>query len=146
MNRVVCNTYVGEHVEEEAILACKWLMKCLQKNMSAKEVEELEDKYFDGDEEEVPKDIIEWWEVLQWEELMPAEFYKKAKEGGADRFIFFNNNSYIDIVAIQGLPKAKDIGDAVLGAENNVDSDTEEIKWMLGEIYCEELMKEYGNI
>lgn len=125
---VICHAYVGEHVEEVAKGLCRWLTKCLKKKMPVKEFENIWEEFIEngGESKKVPGITVvnkkkEYWiDNLDEDDLVFDGIYKKAVEGGADRFITFNNNAYIDIVAIRGKPTPREIALLVLGSEENV--------------------------
>lgn len=130
--KAICNIYVGEHVENVAKGLCGFLTNCLVNKMLADKFSDLWDSFLDGDDR---NDILgytivdgekEYWEDnLEFEEDLDF-IYKKALNHKADCFITFNNNAYIDIVAIRGHPKPKDIALLVLGSKENVGDWTDE--------------------
>lgn len=131
---VICHAYVGEHVVEVAKGLCRWLTKCLKNKMSVKEFEKIWTEFVeDGESKKVPGVTVvsgekEYWiDNLEFEDdLVFDGIYKKAVEDDADRFITFNNNAYIDIVAIRGKPTPREIALFVLGSEENVGDWTED--------------------
>src|SRR3989338_11151160 len=69
-----------------------------------------------------------WLDVTEWGEGELHDLYAKAVENGGDRFIWFNNNAYIDIVALRGDPGARAIQVCVLTEKNCKDAETG--KWL----------------
>src|SRR3989338_5017262 len=59
-----------------------------------------------------------WLDVTEWGEGELHELYAKTVENGGDKFIWFDNNAYIDIVALRGNPGARAIEIGVLQEEN----------------------------
>lgn len=60
----------------------------------------------------------EYWQDMTEELFELGDLYAVAVEKGGDRFIWFNNNAYIDIVAVRGNPGARAIEVCVLKEEN----------------------------
>ena len=137
---IVCMN-VGEHVWAVAKGLCKWLTKCLQEKIPPSAFTKMWDKYEYMDEARgvtgftVIDGEREYWDILEFEEELPA-FYLKAYEQKAEEVIRFDNNSYIDIVAIRGTPPSKTVAELVLTKENVGDEWTEEdTKNCLGDEY-----------
>ena len=59
-----------------------------------------------------------WLDVTEWGEGELHELYTEAVESGGDKFIWFDNNAYIDVVALRGDPGARAIEVCVLQEEN----------------------------
>ncbi len=115
--------YVGEHVEEEAKDLCEWLTKCLKDKMPPSQFSQIWNRFLeDGESEDLPEDI----DTLDFTEAELDEIYGQAVQAGADRFLIFYNNAYVDIVALRGHPTGREVALQVLKEEENVDPLTDE--------------------
>lgn len=127
----IASLYIGEHVPDEvAADICGWATACIQHRMTPRQFKSVWNKFMeeqDGDpwdalgrtSAEVSELSSEFWlDVTEWGEGELYELYAKAVESGADRFIWFDNNAYIDIVALRGDPGARAIEICVLQEEN----------------------------
>ncbi|MBI4143010.1 WGR domain-containing protein [Candidatus Uhrbacteria bacterium] len=111
----VASEYVGEHVEEAVLVdLCAWLTACIRSGMTAAQFARVWARFWDGHGEmaealdQVYGDDDSWdsWgDNLQEGDI--EHFYQQAVTGHADRFIWFNNNAYVDIVACHGDPGAR---------------------------------------
>ena len=127
----IASLYIGEHVPDEVIAdICGWATACIQHGMTPKQFKNVWSKFM-GEEDENLSDalgrtsakVLEsssefWLDVTEWGEGELHELYAKAVENGGDRFIWFDNNAYIDIVALWGNPGARAIEICVLQEEN----------------------------
>lgn len=139
-NAAICHMYVGEHTEDVAKGLCRWLIKCLQNKMSPSNFAKLWNKFLEegGECRGVPGKTGEeyWIDVLEFAEDDLDRIYKEAFEKGAERFVTFNNNAYIDIVAIKGTPPGREIALLVLKTKKNVGKWTDDdIRDALGDEY-----------
>lgn len=114
-NRVIHSIYVGEHRDEEAGEACKYLSRHLKRGMLPDRFSEIWEELVEDLESKE-----EWEETLEFEAEDLSDLYREAFKGGADGFVVFDNNAYIDIVAIRGKPLGREIALHVLGSEENV--------------------------
>lgn len=129
----ICNTFVGEHTLDVAKGLCRWLTKCLKKKVSPEEFGQNWEEFMEKEKSKKVPGITTimgqkayWLEELEFAEDDLGDIYKKAVEGGADRFITFYNNAFVDIVAIKGKPTPREIALLVLVSEENVGDWTEE--------------------
>ncbi len=107
--------YIGEHVPNEvAIDICGWLTACIQHKMSSKQLANAWGR-IEGDE--IDALTAKWVELLGDTTALPR-LYAKALEQGGDRFIPFDNSSYVDVVALRGDPGARAIECCVLTEAN----------------------------
>lgn len=128
-SKIIAKTYLGEHVKEIAEDICKWLMENINQKISPS-IFKRRWSYFWWESEyprtkTIPGITLVNNKELYWrDELNPDDpdhlpkFYKMAYKEQATKFILFNNNCYIDIVAIKGKPLPEAIAIFVLGAEN----------------------------
>lgn len=127
----IASLYIGEHVPDEVVAdICGWATACIQHGMTPKQFKSVWNRFMEeGDEDlsdalgrtsaEVSELSSEFWlDVTEWGEGELYELYAKAVESGGDRFIWFDNNAYIDIVALRGDPGARAIEICVLSEEN----------------------------
>lgn len=118
-NGVIGTIFVGEHVKDLASNLAKWLTQKLNSDFA--NIDKIWKLFETADtEEELPHgfpDCEECFESCAFEGSL-AKFYRKAYKNGATRIIIFNNNAYIDLVAIAGNPTPCQIAVAVLGKEN----------------------------
>jgi len=127
----IASLYIGEHVPDEVIAdICGWATTCIQHGMTPKQFKNVWDKFMEGDDEELGEALGQtsaevselsspfWLDVTEWGEGELYELYAKAVESGGDRFIWFDNNAYIDIVALRGDPGTRAIEICVLREEN----------------------------
>jgi predicted DNA-binding WGR domain protein len=158
-NDAICHMYVGEHIERVAQGLCKWLTKCLKEKISPAMFAKNWNSYLewnltDGEwqDNEQRRKLVPGFTIIEgekqyWEDNLDLSegeldgIYKEAFEKGAERFITFYNNAYIDIVAIKGTPTGREIALLVLGTKENVgewtDNDTREAlgdKYLLEEL------------
>ncbi|MBI3957040.1 MAG: WGR domain-containing protein [Candidatus Kerfeldbacteria bacterium] len=130
--------YIGEHVPDEVIQdICGWATACLQHGMTLEQFRNVWDRFLTGEDEELENALGEtlvevselsspiWLDVTDWSEGELYELYAKAVESGGDRFIWFDNNAYIDIVALRGDPGARAIEVCVLDEKNCQDENGE---------------------
>lgn len=123
--------YIGEHVPDEVVQdICGWATVCIQHGMTPKQFKNVWSKFMEEDEglteafgrTEVTVGTATteefWLDVTEWGEGELYELYAKAVENGGDKFIWFDNNAYIDIVALRGDPGARAIEISVLQEEN----------------------------
>ena len=127
----IASLCIGEHVPDEIVAdICGWATACIRHGMTPKQFDDVWNRLMEGEDEnlsdtlgrtsaEVSELSSEFWlDVTEWDEGELYELYTKAVENGGDRFIWFNNNAYIDIVAIRGDPGARAIEVCVLQEEN----------------------------
>ena len=130
----IASLYIGEHVPDEVTQdVCGWATTCLQQGMTPKQFKSVWSKFLDGGDEEIEEALGQtgdepWLDVTEWGEGDLHDLYAKAVENGGDRFIWFNNNAYIDIVALRGDPGARAIQVCVLTEKNCKDAETG--KWL----------------
>lgn len=123
--KIIAKIYIGEHIEEIAAHLCKWLFSCIKEKYKPSEFK-IEWNYFwwesdDYTTKKIPgitkinDNVLYWKDHLEMDDpdYFPT-FYELAYKENVTEFIIFNNNSYIDIVAIRGKPSPKDIGTFVL--------------------------------
>jgi len=123
VNAAISSIYVGEHKEKQAKYVASWMTKHLENKTPSSEFDKLWKKFEDDEEMSAPdllrkRNLVENLSELEFEAVFPNELYKIGIENKANRFITFDNNAYIDIVAIRGHPAGKDIAALVLGKEN----------------------------
>lgn len=133
---VITNIYVGEHIDDEiAQDFCDWLTDCLHQCMSPEKFKEIWEN-FENPKEDLEKvhvpngakdNALFWLDALTGDICDIPDFYETAFINGADHFIWFDNNSYVDIVALRGNPSARAIEIAVLGELNCKNDDG---KWL----------------
>ncbi len=130
----VLSADVGKHIGNTAKDLCAWLTCCIQNGMSPERFFGIWDKLTDEDENLYEtlgrtREGDYWLERFSFYDDIDI-FYKESVKKTADRFITFDHNSYVDIVAMRGDPGARAIEVCVLG-EKNCRSDTGEwyIKW-----------------
>ena len=132
-NAAIGSIYVGEHIKQEANYVADWIVGHLRNNTSPDEFKKFWEIYEETEELPTPallrkRKLITTLSELTFEGLPSLdEFYKIAVNQKATEFITFNNNAYIDIVAIRGYPLGKDIATQVLGEKNTrtwTDKDT----------------------
>ena len=125
--------YIGEHVPNKVVQdICGWATACIQNGMTPKQFENIWNKFIDEEDEDLAEALGRtgedfWSDVTEWGEGELYELYAKAVENGGDRFIWFDNNAYIDIVALRGDPGARAIEICVLGEENCKDKEN---RWL----------------
>jgi len=139
-NTAICNMYVGEHVWEEAKGLCKWLTQCLKEKMSPPDFAKLWNKFQEeGECRGVPGSA----EDFEMGEDDLDRIYLEAFKQGADRFIVFDNNAYVDIIAVCGVPTGKEIALLVFEPEKNVGKWTDQntIEALGNEYFWKELEK-----
>lgn len=124
----IASLYIGEHVPDEVVAdICGWITACIHHGMTPKQFKNTWDKFMEGDEKleealgQTSAEISDlsspfWLDVAELSELY--ELYAKAVKSGGDRFIWFDSNAYIDIVALRGDPGARAIEVCVLREEN----------------------------
>ncbi|MCD4759840.1 hypothetical protein K8R33_03055 [archaeon] len=126
-NLAIGSLYVGEHTEEVAVHLTKWMTGQIQKGTSVVDFKSIWNDFVTEEETIVDQRMSQvlgitrgeyWLDILDFSEGMPDELYETAVKNGADRFVTFNNNAFIDIVAIRGHPDGRDIATKVLGEEN----------------------------
>ncbi len=122
INIALFSLYVGEHVaclednEEVAEHFCNWLNKCLDSKMKLQYFNKIIEEIEENDNIGVTSKEEYWIDCLEnYDEIIP--FYTRAIKEKADRFMIYNNNSYIDLVAIKGNPNARAIEICVLGKD-----------------------------
>lgn len=121
-------TCIGEHIEDVAEDICSWLNCCLWSNVTPKTFAKIWDKLLEGGDEDFEESLCwtrgddpeDWFDHLTVEDDDIDKIYKKAFKGKAQRFITFNRDAYISIVAVIGMPKARDIAVLCLGGEEGV--------------------------
>lgn len=124
---------IGEHVPDGVVQdICVWLTACIRHGMAPKQFKNIWVKFTEEEDEDLAEALgwtgeDAWLDVTEWGEGEPYELYAKAVENGGDRFIWFDNNAYIDIVALRGDPGARAIEICVLGEENCKD---EKGRWL----------------
>jgi len=125
------SVYIGEHVSDDVIRdICGWATACIRHGMTPKQFKSVWNKFLDVDDEfaEVLGRIhihvgdktreVFWLDETEWCEGNLYDLYAKAVENGGDKFVWFDNNSYIDIVALRGNPGARAIEICVLQEKN----------------------------
>jgi|GEM_PF-6295091 len=106
--QVVGRLMEGEHTEKQVETLVRWLTGCIFAKISPEDFEKAWDRR--GDED----DFFDWLypddDGSQIEDFFGiSDFYREALEKGADRFIFVDDNAFIDILALKGDPGAKAI-------------------------------------
>ncbi len=124
----ISSTCIGKHVPDEITRdLCGWLTACIQHGMTPAQFKKVWDKFtleyaLDGLGLTYPNDgdLELCW--LEGETDIAAanidRLYAKACEQGADRFVWVNNNAFIDVVALRGNPGARAIEVCALDEEN----------------------------
>ena len=115
----IASLYIGEHVPDEVVQdICGWATACLRYKMTPKKFESVWNKLMEEDEElteALGKTGEEFWlDVTEWGEGYLSDLYATAVKGNGTHFVGFDNNSFIDIVALRGDPGAQAIKDFVL--------------------------------
>lgn len=117
-SKVIGALYVGEHVQEITAHLAKWLTECLEKGIAPSDFKNMWERYLEDEHsstDEVPGKSMTSDEGEQyWEDHLEdldeiPDLYSKAVRGKADRFTFFDNNSYMDIIAVRGNPQQRAI-------------------------------------
>lgn len=130
----VCLT---EHMEDELISnLTDWLTACIHYRMDPEQFSRSWNKFLEGDEEitgGLGEELAE--EILGYPDGASEvpDLYEEAYKSNADRFIPFNDNGFISVVAAKGDPGAKAIEQAVL------DNDQAEIVTAGGNLWPDEL-------
>lgn len=138
----ISSLYIGEHVPDEVARdICGWATACIQYGMALKQFRGVWEKFMEGDEgltehfdgglwNDSGKEDAElaealgwteedfWTDVTEWGEGELHELYAKAVENSGDRFIWFDNNAHISIVALRGDPGARAIEACVFQEKN----------------------------
>lgn len=123
---------VGEHVDEVARHLAEYLIECLRKKMAPAHFKNNWERQFGdegGDEEKdtatvvdrtpyVTPDGVHYWEdEIEDIGIFPS-FYQRAVRNEADKFIIFDDNAYVSIVALRGDPGAAEVEACVLQQKN----------------------------
>ena len=127
----ISSLFIGELVPNEIIKdICGWLTACIQHGMTPKQFKRVWNIFLEEEDEELEEAlgrtsaIVEKTESEFWKDRTVGEaddldeLYAKAVENGGDRFVWYDNNAYIDIVALRGDPGAQSIQLCVLHEEN----------------------------
>ncbi len=113
---------ISEHVDEEvAERFCHWLTACVQSGMTPSRFKAMWESV--EEDEELDEAFDDWLEELDGYPhgiLELIGFYETSVKAGTDRFIPFDDNSFLSIVALRGNPGAKAIEDCVVSAEGMV--------------------------
>lgn len=127
--KFVTSECIGEHLAEGVLTdLCTWLTACIRSGMTAAQFARVWNRLMEDDEEilwslgrtegEAANALqSEFW-VDNLQEGDVADLYRRAVAGHADRFIWFNNNAYIDVVACRGDPGARALCVGVLEETN----------------------------
>lgn len=122
---------VGEHTTEVAESVATWLTECLQKKMTPSHFKKIWERHFEGEDGEGEDDTTPVGEVPGktpdgehcWEDELENSYeitalYHKAVRNEADKFITFDDNAFVSIVALRGDPGAAEIEKCVVGADD----------------------------
>ncbi|MBI2670340.1 MAG: WGR domain-containing protein [Candidatus Yanofskybacteria bacterium] len=121
----ISSLYIGEHVPEEVLKdICGWATACIQRGMTPKQFKDVWNRLLEEEDEELEETLGRnhnhyWLDVTEWGEGDLYELYANAVQNGGDRFTWFDNNSFIDIVATRGKPTNREIANLVLSQENS---------------------------
>lgn len=124
---------VGEHTIEVAESVATWLTECLQKKMLPSHFKKIWERHFEGEDREEGDGFTPVGEVPgktpdgehYWEDELENSddiiaLYRKAVRNEADKFITFNDNAFVSIVALRGDPGAAEIEKCVLETDGGV--------------------------
>ena len=120
----IASLFVGEHITEPlADDFCSWLTCCLIHHMPARQFRRVWQRLMvDQDDDELTealgmtgKDC--WPDCIGPGEGEVDDLYATAQAGHATHFLWYNNNCYLDIVALKGDPGAEAIERCVYGQE-----------------------------
>ena len=122
---------VGEHTTEVAESVATWLTECLQKKMAPSHFKKIWERHFEGEDGEdsitavgeVPgktPDGEHYWEDELENSYEITALYRKAVRNEADKFITFDDNAFVSIVALRGDPGAAEIEKCVLEVDDGV--------------------------
>lgn len=128
--KAIGSLYIGEHVPYGVVRdICGWATACIQHKMTPKQFKSVWRKFMEQKDEKfvealsrTSSEIGEFWsefwlDETEWGEGDLDELYAKAVKNDGDKFIWFDNNAYIDIVALCGNPGARAIEICVLTEE-----------------------------
>lgn len=131
---LVASEHIGEHIAVGVLTdLCAWLTACIRNGMTTAQFARVWDRLMEDDEEisgslgytegGAAHDLQNefWGDNLQEGDV--ADLYRRAVIGHADRFIWFNNNAYVDIVACRGDPGARALCVGVLEEAHCKDED-----------------------
>lgn len=117
---------VGEHTKEVAESVATWLTECLQKKMAPSHFKKIWERHFEGEDREEEDGITPVGEVPSktpdgehyWEDELENSYeiialYHKAVRNEADKFITFDDNAFVSIVALRGDPGAAEVENCV---------------------------------
>lgn len=126
--KAIASLCIGEHVPDKVTIdICGWATACIQNGMTPKQFQSVWEKVNpDTGDPDLGEALgmtegYSWLvgDDMDWGEDELFELYAQAVENDGDRFIWYNDNAFIYVIALRGNPGARAIEICLREGEEN---------------------------